>query len=657
MPNRLANETSPYLLQHSHNPVNWWPWCEEAFATAASENKPVLLSIGYAACHWCHVMERESFEDQATAEILNAHFIAIKLDREERPDIDQLYMEALHRLGEQGGWPLNMFLTPNRKPFWGGTYFPPEQRYGRPSFKHVLTELNRLWTTEPDKITGNATALAMALQQGNDSSTTAGLSFSPPALPEISATIVKACDHIHGGLKGAPKFPQAPLFQFLWGERHTNHDAATIVTLTLDHIARGGIYDHLAGGIARYSVDSRWLVPHFEKMLYDNAQFVTLASKVCCEADNAHLTLAVAQTVDFILSDFLLPDGTLGSSFDADSEGEEGRYYVWSKAEIHTLLNPEAAETFCTSHDITTEGNFEGHNIPNTLGKKHSPAIADATRARLLQARQKRVPPAFDDKTLLDWNALAITALATASFALDRSHWLAAAQTIYLSLKKCLRSNGQWFHAARNGKMKHHATAEGLANIIQATLTLHGHSGNPDYLDDAIKALAQLDRHHLHSTGSYHLSSDQNTDMLTRKITIQDDATPNANGTMAMNFAHLFLLTDQQQYHDRATCLIQNFSSFVTDHPFAAPTLSRATRLLHDQLMVTIGGDASDFLVETVRSKALDGVIATKPDQTPSVIICQGQTCSLPLRSKRDAEEYVLSRAGIQTRPTENNSS
>ncbi len=641
MPNRLSTETSPYLLQHQHNPVDWWPWSDEAFATAQRQNKPVLLSIGYAACHWCHVMERESFEDQATADILNANFIAIKLDREERPDIDQLYMEALHRLGEQGGWPLNMFLTPDRKPFWGGTYFPPEQRYGRPSFKHVLTELSRIWKTEPEKISTNATALSADLKQADLNSANPGHSITPTALSQISSNIIKACDHVNGGLKGAPKFPQAPLFQFLWGERHPNPDAGAITALTLNQISRGGIYDHLAGGIARYSVDGHWLVPHFEKMLYDNAQFISLASKASCATATPHLAQAVTQTVEFILTDFLLADGTLGSSFDADSEGEEGKYYIWSKDEIERLLEPEAAKNFSGNYDITPEGNFEGHNIPNLLSNPDCPAIEAATRSRLLQARKHRIPPAFDDKTLLDWNALAITALITASFAFQKPTWLTAAQTIYQSLRRSLNREGQWFHAARNGKINHHATAEGLANIMEAALQLYGHTGNQTSLDDALNTLAQLDKYHLHSSGSYHLSSSLNTDMLTRKITIQDDATPNANGTMARNFVQHFLITGQQDYYDRATSLIGNFASFASEHPFAAPSLLRAARALDDQFKVTIRGDASGLLDDAVRARALDGVITTEPDQSPSVIICRGQKCSAPLRSADEIHNFL----------------
>jgi uncharacterized protein len=640
MPNRLAQETSPYLLQHSHNPVDWWPWSEEAFATAQRQNKPVLLSIGYAACHWCHVMERESFEDGATAEILNANFIAIKLDREERPDIDQLYMEALHRLGEQGGWPLNMFLTADRKPFWGGTYFPPEQRYGRPSFKHVLTELHRIWTTEPDKITTNAEALTQALA-GTETATPDQNHLSDQSLQQIPPIIIRACDHINGGLKGAPKFPQAPLFQFLWGERHTNPDAGMVTALTIEHISRGGIYDHLGGGIARYSVDGHWLVPHFEKMLYDNAQFISLASKLCCETANPQLANSVSQTVEFLLSDFLLPNGTFGSSFDADSEGEEGKYYVWSKSEIEMLLAPEAASAFCTDFDITSQGNFEGHNIPNTLARPDTPAIPDATRSRLLETRRLRVPPAFDDKTLLDWNALAITALVTASFALENPHWLAKAETAYQSLKQCLNRNDRWFHTARNTKINHEATAEGLANIIETSLALHGHTGKQHYLADAHTVLAQLDHYHLHPSGAYQLSSSANTDMLTRKITIQDDATPNANGTMARNFVHLFLVTGDQQYHDRASRIIGHFSAFAANHPFAAPSLLRAARLLHDQFKITIRGEASEFLDNRTRARALDGVISAELHPTPSLIICHRQTCSAALNDRQDVAKFM----------------
>jgi uncharacterized protein len=342
--NQLATETSPYLLQHKHNPVDWQPWSESAFAEAKRRDIPVLLSIGYAACHWCHVMAHESFENDAIAEVMNAHFVNLKVDREERPDIDTIYMSALHELGEQGGWPLTMFLTPDREPFWGGTYFPPESRYGRPGFRHVLLEISRIWREERHKATANSAALLTALKRPASQAGESKLSLD--IVKQAAAAIANAVDPVHGGLRGAPKFPQAPIFNFLWAAGHR-----APVLKTLERISLGGIYDHLGGGIARYSVDATWLVPHFEKMLYDNAQYVSLLSRAWLATGNGLFHQCTEETVGFLLRDMVTAGGAFASSYDADSEGEEGRFYVWRKSEVESVL-PDA-DAFCMAYGVT----------------------------------------------------------------------------------------------------------------------------------------------------------------------------------------------------------------------------------------------------------------------------------------------------------------
>src|SRR5947209_13663443 len=374
--NRLASETSPYLLQHQHNPVDWRPWGPEALAEAKRTNKAVLLSVGYAACHWCHVMAHESFEDEATVRVMNELFVNIKVDREERPDIDQIYMNALHLLGEQGGWPLTMFLTPQGEPVWGGTYFPKEARYGRAAFTDVLREIARLFREEPDRILKNRDALMARLAEKArpEGKVVVGLA----ELGRAANGIARAIDTTNGGLSGAPKFPQCALFELLWraGERAPADESPTRtaasaffsrVLLTLEHISEGGIYDHLGRGFSRYSVDVRWLVPHFEKMLYDNAQLLELLALAHARTGHPLFRERAAETVGWLAREMTTPEGAFSASLDADSEGEEGKFYVWSLAEVEGVLQREDAEFFAAQYEVSAEGNFEGHNILNRL--------------------------------------------------------------------------------------------------------------------------------------------------------------------------------------------------------------------------------------------------------------------------------------------------
>src|ERR1051326_5778986 len=361
--NRLARESSPYLLQHKRNPVDWWPWGPQALAEAKGTNKPILLSVGYAACHWCHVMAHESFEDAEVAAVMNELFVNIKVDREERPDIDQIYMSALHMLGEQGGWPLTMFLTPAGEPFWGGTYFPRTARYGRPAFVDVLREVARLFREEPSRIEHNRQALMERLSER--ARPQGRIVIDRAELDTLAQRIAAVIDPVHGGLKGAPKFPQAALFELLWraGQRTEDSRYFGAVELTLERICSGGIYDHLGGGFSRYSVDERWLVPHFEKMLYDNAQLLELLGLAFARTRNSLFRERATETVGWLKREMTTSEGAFSASLDADSEGEEGKFYVWSRAEIVVALGAENAALFVQHYDVTEEGNFEGHNI------------------------------------------------------------------------------------------------------------------------------------------------------------------------------------------------------------------------------------------------------------------------------------------------------
>src|SRR5438105_884536 len=365
--NRLAHETSPYLLQHKHNPVDWRPWGPETLAHAKRHNKPILLSVGYAACHWCHVMAHESFEDEATARVMNELFVNIKVDREERPDIDQIYMAALHHLGEHGGWPLTMFLTPDGEPFWGGTYFPKTARYGKPAFVDLLREVERVFRQEPQSVEQNRSALMARLAES--APPTGRVTIAAADLDRAADQLARMIDPVNGGMRGAPKFPQAMMLEFLWraGERTNTARYCAAVELTLGRICEGGIYDHLGGGFSRYSVDERWLVPHFEKMLYDNAQLLELLAIAYARSANLLFRERADETVAWLAREMTTPQGAFSASLDADSDGEEGKFYVWSFHEIEQTLGATDAAFFAAHYDVTAEGNFEGHNILNRL--------------------------------------------------------------------------------------------------------------------------------------------------------------------------------------------------------------------------------------------------------------------------------------------------
>src|SRR5499433_187992 len=430
--NRLSEATSPYLLQHKHNPVDWWTWGPEALAEAKASNRPILLSVGYAACHWCHVMAHESFEDEPTAQVMNELFVNIKVDREERPDIDQIYMAALHHLGEHGGWPLTMFLTPDGEPIWGGTYFPKTSRYGKPAFVDVLREIARLFSDEPAKIERNRAALIERLAAAARPAGTATIGRAE--LDNAARQLGGLIDPVNGRTRGAPKFPQATLFECLWraGLRTGEDRYFAAVEITLDHICEGGIYDHIGGGFGRYSVDERWLVPHFEKMLYDNAQLLELLAIAYRRTGKDLYRRRAYETVGWLAREMTTEEGAFSASLDADSEGEEGKFYVWSKSEIIELLGADDGEFFARHYDVTDAGNFEGHNILNRL-KNVPRSAADETRlsglrANLLRARSQRVRPGLDDKVLVDWNGLMIAALVNAGIILDQPIWLAMAE-------------------------------------------------------------------------------------------------------------------------------------------------------------------------------------------------------------------------------------
>ncbi|HZJ12955.1 MAG TPA: thioredoxin domain-containing protein, partial [Methyloceanibacter sp.] len=514
--NQLGAETSPYLLQHKDNPVHWRPWGAAALKEAKAANKPILLSVGYAACHWCHVMAHESFEDAETATVMNELFVNIKVDREERPDVDAIYMNALHQLGEQGGWPLTMFLTPDGEPFWGGTYFPPENRYGRPAFVSVLNTIARVYRDEHDKVRNNADAITARLKPQHVEGADAEL--NDVTLSTLARRFLQAVDPTQGGLRGAPKFPQTQFFEFLWraGLRYGLPNPIEAVTLTLTHIAQGGIYDHLGGGYSRYSVDERWLVPHFEKMLYDNALLVDMMTEAWREQKTPLFAHRIEETIGWLLREMVTEGGAFAASLDADSEGEEGKFYVWSHDEIRDVLGADAFALFAQVYDVTPDANFEGHTILNRLNAielrdDETEARLGEMRAKLLARRAGRVRPGFDDKVLTDWNGLMIAALANASQAFDRPEWIEAAQLAFTFIRTQMTKNGRLFHASRAGagEAKAPATASDYANMIRAALALANAAGRRDYVEQALAWTEVLDTHYWAADlGGYFLAAD-----------------------------------------------------------------------------------------------------------------------------------------------------
>ena len=656
--NRLGHETSPYLLQHKDNPVHWRAWGEQALAEAKATGKPILLSVGYAACHWCHVMAHESFEDDATAAVMNDLFVNIKVDREERPDVDAIYMGALHELGEQGGWPLTMFLTSDAEPFWGGTYFPREERYGRPAFVRVLNEVARIYRDEQDKVRQNADTLKDRLKPR-----ARGPGAPPPneaTLADLARRLVQAVDPVMGGIRGAPKFPQVQFLNLLWrtGLRFGLANPLAAVELTLTQIAQGGIYDHLGGGFARYSVDERWLVPHFEKMLYDNAQLIDTMTEAWRETKSPLYAQRIEETISWLLREMVVDTGGFASSLDADSEGEEGKFYVWSLAEIEEALGAEDAPLFAEIYDVTASGNFEGHTILNRLGAielrdEETEARLTSLRAKLLAHRATRVRPGFDDKVLADWTGLTIAALANAAQAFDRPDWLAAAERGFEFVRGRMTVDGRLLHAWRAGEAKAPATASDYANMIRAALALANATAKREYIVQAQVWAAVLDKHYWSDElGGYYFAADDTGDLIVRPFSGQDEATPNANGVMVSNLMALYSWTGDERYRDRAEAILRGFAGAMSENVLAHAGLLAATiDVAAPALIVLIvpeGGDARE-LRGALANVSLPNVVVQEvrageslPDSSPAhgkpaidgkptAYVCLGPQCSLPV--------------------------
>jgi uncharacterized protein YyaL (SSP411 family) len=672
--NRLAEESSPYLLQHQSNPVHWQAWGAPALAAAKAADKPILLSIGYAACHWCHVMAHESFEDREIAERMNALFVNIKVDREERPDLDQIYQHALAAIGEQGGWPLTMFLTPDGEPFWGGTYFPPQPRWGRPGFLQVIEAISVAYAGKRADIANNATALRQALERLGRSEP--GGAVDRAQLDRIAERLLREVDQLRGGIGTAPKFPQTGILELLWRawKRTGQKPYREAVAKALDAMSEGGIYDHLGGGYARYSTDADWLVPHFEKMLYDNAALVDLLTLVWQDEKRPLYRQRVEETLGWVEREMRTVEGGFASSLDADSEHEEGRFYVWSEAEIDAVLGPRAA-LLKRCYDVTAEGNWEGKSILNRLrlteplGPEVERELAES-RALLLRRRDDRIRPGWDDKVLADWNGLMIAAMANAGLVFGRPEWIATARAAFDFVRRSMaRPDGRIWHGWRQGRARHAANVDDYANLCRAALVLFEVEGDHALLDQVRAWLAILDRHYWDGEGGgYFFAADDTEALITRVKIATDAAVPAGNGTLVGVFARLAALTGDDACRRRAEEIVAAFSGEVGRNFFPLATLLNNADFLSGPLEIVLTGPAGDPALEALKRAVYtvslpNRVLSILPpgyelpaghpargktlvDGRPVAYVCNGPVCSLPLSDPRALADHLTAVAG-----------
>ena len=616
--NHLAKESSPYLLQHKNNPVDWYPWGAEALKKAKDEDKPIFLSIGYSACHWCHVMEHESFEDEAIAKMLNENFVCIKVDREERPDIDQIYMNAVVAMRGQGGWPLNVFLTPDQEFFFGGTYWPPKARMGMPGFDQVLKGSLDAFKNKREAVVEQSKKITEFLNLSADSGEE-GNAKAPDQAALIAAarSLENGFDFQNGGFGDKPKFPHSMQLCFLlrlirrWPalQSPSKQTLNSMVELNLQKMAWGGIYDHLGGGFSRYSVDERWLVPHFEKMLYDNSLLtVSYVDMFQYSGDKFYQTVA-RETLDYILHDLTDETGAFYSTEDADSEGVEGKFYVWQKDEIEAAIGDEIADTFCEFYHVTEHGNFEEANILNqtesleSFAKKRKLDVSELAtkfqqaKDKLLKIRNQRVRPGLDDKVLVNWNALAIIAMARAGAAFDEPRYTAAAQkAATFVLDKMRRKDGRLLHTWRKGEAKLDAYLDDYAGMIVALVTLYQTDFNEQWIDAAVELANQTVKHFGdEETGAFFFTADDHEQLIARVKDFQDNSVPSGNALAATGLQMLGHVIGQDRWLERSHQVIAAGSNLMRRAPMAAGQMLIAAENMLDQNyeLVLDGADQS----------------------------------------------------------------
>ncbi|TJW45436.1 MAG: thioredoxin domain-containing protein [Mesorhizobium sp.] len=665
--NLLAEEASPYLQQHSGNPVHWRAWSPAALAEAQTLQRPILLSVGYAACHWCHVMAHESFENHDVAAVMNRLFVNIKVDREERPDIDQIYMAALSSMGEQGGWPLTMFLTPDGKPFWGGTYFPHEARYGRPGFVQVLEAVDKAWREKRQSLGQSADGLTTHVE-ARLAGTHGKAALDRDALANLANGIDGMIDRELGGLRGAPKFPNAPFMQTLWlswlRDGATSHRDA--VLLSLEQMLRGGIYDHVGGGLSRYSTDAEWLVPHFEKMLYDNAQLIRLCNWAYSTTGNDLFRIRIEDTIDWLLREMRVDGEAFAASLDADSDGEEGLFYTWSKDEIEAVLGDESS-LFFKYLTLSTPPGWEGKPILHQTGEQQRQSVADRDRLvplkeKLLAAREQRVRPARDDKTLTDWNGLMIAALAEAGRALKRIDWIEAAEQAFAFIATAGRDN-RLPHSILGEKRLFPALSSDYAAMANAAISLFEATGTSRYAELAGQFIAQLDRWHQDSENTgYYLTASDCSDVPIRIRGDVDEAIPSATGQIIGAMVRLASLAGNLDLQEKAWKVAEHAAGRAAHQAYGQAGIINACALAIEPLKLVVVDKPEDPVLVPVANRnpdprRIDNVVpvgsATNlpmlpggvlpPTDKPGAWLCTGQVC-LPVIASPEELERVLRR-------------
>jgi uncharacterized protein YyaL (SSP411 family) len=653
MSNRLAGETSPYLLQHKDNPVDWFPWGDEALGRARAENRPILLSIGYAACHWCHVMAHESFEDPETAALINERFVAVKVDREERPDVDAVYMAAVQAMTGQGGWPMTVFLTPEGTPFYGGTYFPPEERHGLPSFKRLLLAIDEIWQERRDE----AVDQAAKLMEHIDVSAGFAVPDDPltgDILDGAAISIARNLDTVYGGFGGAPKFPQAPVLDLLLRLVLRGANTRGPLTLTLDRMAAGGIFDQLRGGFHRYSVDRQWIVPHFEKMLYDNAQLLRTYARAWQQFGTSRYREVANMTAEWLLAEMRDPAGGFWSSLDADSEGVEGKFYVWTLDEVQDAAGADA-RTAIARWGFTKSGNFEGQNIPLLAATTGESASIQRTQAALLQRRSQRVRPATDTKVITAWNALAVSALAEAGTALGEPGWVQTAEECMEFVFSTMCVHGRLMRSYRDGEVRYLGYAEDYAFTLEACLSLYEATFEPQWLERARWAAdATLDLF-VDERGGFFTTGRDAEALITRPKDIMDSPVPSSNSVLALELQRLSLIFQEPSYERAAEAPLRLMRSAMEQAPLGFPHLLSALDFYTSEPpeIVIIGprrDPGTDALLEVARrglrlNKVLlqsdEGAAATatvpllqhRPalDGRATAYVCRHGTCRQPV--------------------------
>lgn len=684
-PNRLIRETSPYLIQHAYNPVDWYAWGGEALQRARDEDKPIFLSVGYSACHWCHVMEHECFENPEIAELMNELFINIKVDREERPDLDQIYMAAVQLITRRGGWPMSVFLSPDLKPFYGGTYWPPENRGGMPGFPHVLRRVHAAWSERRNEVLSSADEITAAVQQ------MVSLRFDPAdlsaeILEKATQQLVANTDTRYGGFGSAPKFPHAMDLRVLlrgW-QRFGNTAALDAAILTLDRMARGGIYDHLGGGFHRYSTDERWLVPHFEKMLYDNALLVPAYLEAYQITKRNDFATVVRETLDYVLREMTQSPGGFYSTQDADSEGEEGRYFVWHDAQLDDLLGAEKAAMFGVCYDVTPPGNWEGKTIFNRSSRTHAAAsaalgipedqlsgILAECRATLLRARGRRVPPDRDDKILVSWNGMMISAMSQAAVVLGEPRYaVAAAAAADFILQSMLLPNAGLQHSFKDGQARFPAYLDDYACLIDGLVDLYQANFDAKYLSAAIMlAQSMLDRFSDPDNGGFFYTAIDHEQLIARSKDVQDSSTPSGNSMAATALLRLGRITGRTEFEKYGRETLVCMSGMLHESPAASGQgLLALDFLLGPTTEIVIvdgktGGGDGDKLLRPIHDRffprkvmlrrpnacdddqlpaAVSALVAGKlPTDSAAAYVCRQGTCSAPVSTETELQRLL----------------